>query len=140
MKESNIQTLLMPHLAEKGKKEGRFAWELKLCKGTSLPFNSVKEHQVKKLIAYTDGGFVMKFTDMPHFAGSKTRFDIQKPFDGSYLEGENAYVVVCFYIPRKQKHCYFINIFDWVLMQKAYTRKSITEEMAKEIAVDLIKL
>lgn len=137
MKEVNIQTLLGKWLQDNGKETA--AYELKLCKGTSLPFSSVKEHQIEGLKAVGDRGLYHKISDAPIFGGNKTRFNHPKPFDCAFLKGE-AYVVICFYIVRKQKATYFIRVDDFIAMKKIVTRKSITEPMAKEVAEFVVNL
>jgi len=126
VKESNFQT----EFGKKNKIVGVF--ELKFCKGTSLPFKALAEHQEKALIAANTGkGLFHKITDQPVFAESGVRFTKKKPFDCFYLKFTDAYVVIMWWIPRKKKNVYYIHIKDWVTMRKEANRKSVTEDMAK---------
>jgi len=112
--------------------EGCF--ELKLCKGTSLPFDALKDHQKEALLATSGKGLFHKITDQPVFKGSKVRFTRPKPFDCFFLTNTDSYVVVMFWIPRKKKNVYYISIETWVYMVEAAGRKSLNEEMAIEFA------
>ena len=138
MKESNIQTLFGKYLKANPSKE-TIVYELKLCKGTALPFDAVKAHQIKGLIE-AGTGLYHKISDSPIFAGNKTRFTKPKPFDCLFIAGAVGYVAICFYKPRKPKKLYLINIYSFVLKRDAINKKSITEEMADEIADKVIVL
>ena len=141
MKESNIQTLFSKYL-EANRPEGPRAYELKLCKGTSLAFNAVREHQVEALVAAaTAHGLYHKITDQPvSWTKANTRFNRPKPFDCFFISRAKAYIAICFYVPRKPKKLIMINIFDWNRCKGVSERKSITKEMAIEIAEEIITL
>jgi hypothetical protein len=111
-------------------------FELKLCKGTSIPFNAVKVHQATALMAISDAaiGMFYKIPDSPIFTGTATRFAALKPFDCFRLAGIPAFVVICYYVPRKYKHFYYIQIWDWKVEEENSPRKSLTEARAAEIA------
>jgi penicillin-binding protein-related factor A (putative recombinase) len=134
MKESDIQTILIKKLPA-----DNAVYELKLCKETSLSFDLVKEHQEKALKKCKDSGICFKIPDMPHFAGSKMRFDIQKPFDCFCIKSP-AYIVVCFYVPHKKKICYFIDIDKYLGHKSGSDKKSINEKECKDISEFIIKL
>ncbi|HUT85363.1 MAG TPA: hypothetical protein VMW66_00840 [Elusimicrobiales bacterium] len=104
-------------------------FELKFCKGKSLPFNALAEHQEKALLAVSGDGLFHKITDQPVFANSGVRFTRPKPFDCFFLSQTMAYVVIMFWIPRKKKSVYYVKIEDWIRMRDKATRKSATEEM-----------
>lgn len=110
------------------------AYELKLCKGTSLPFSAVKEHQITALLAVKDGGLYHRITDQP-WMKDRPAFTYKKPFDCLWLNKISAYVVVVFYVPRTPKIAYFIDILDWTKEVSLSTRKSITLKRASEIAI-----
>ena len=129
MEEKNIQT----EFGKRNQIVGIF--ELKLCKGTSLPFSMLADHQEQALLDISsDVGVYLKISDFPMFAGSKARFNRPKPFDCFYLKNMDAYVVITYYIPRKKKVLYYIPIRDFILMRENSTRKSCTEAMAAEHA------
>jgi len=129
MKEKDFQT----EFGKRNTVEGCF--ELKLCKGTSLPFSALADHQIKALLdAACGSGLFHKITDQPVFKGSKTRFTKPKPFDCFFLTNMKSYVVVMFWIPRKKKNVYYIRIDSWIDMVESASRKSLTEEMAIEFA------
>ena len=115
------------------------AYELKICKGTSLSFSAVKDHQIKGLFDATNGLY-HKISDSPIFAGSMTRFTNPKPFDCLHLKNVIGYVVILFYKPKKPKITYIINIRDFLNEKEKSNRKSLTEEKAKEIANKIIIL
>ena len=129
MKEKDIQTIFRDHNQVMG------VFELKLCKGTSLPFDAVKEHQRQALSQVsTDTGLFFKIPDSPIFTGTKMRFTALKPFDCFHLAQIPAYVVICFYQPRKYKRFYYITIQAFLELEQEVYRKSITMDMAKEFS------
>lgn len=135
MKEANITTMF----SKKNKIVGCF--ELKLCKTKSIRFDSVKPHQIKALQnVASETGLYHKINDAPIFAGMKTRFTSQKPFDCFYLKNIPAYIVVCFYIPRKQKNCYYITPQEWMIKEIASDKKSIREEELAPSATHTLRL
>ena len=133
MKESNIQSMF----GKKNKIKGFF--ELKLCKNKSIRWDSVAEHQIKALTKAKNEGIYHKISDFPMFAGSKARFNFKKPFDCLYMQG-NAYVVVCFYIVRKQKKCYYIDIDKYLELSGKANKKSYREEEINDHAEYILDL
>ena len=104
-------------------------FELKICKGKSLPFSAVKEHQVNALIAAHRDKIIYKIPD--------DGFD-QKPFDCFMIRRAFAYVVILFYVPRKEKKFYMIDIDNWMIEVQYSKRKSITEERARAIGIPFV--
>lgn len=131
MKESQFQT-------EFGKRNSVLgAFELKLCRGSSLPFSALALHQEQALLDFSSSkGLYHKLTDSPFFKdpNGKMRFTRPKPFDCFYLAHTAAYVVIMFWISRKKKMVYYIHIDWWIEMREKANRKSITEKMATEYA------
>jgi hypothetical protein len=119
MKERDVQTIF----SRKNTTIGCF--ELKLVKKPSMPFDAVEDHQIKSLLAVELDGLSHKISDMS--AG-------QKPFDCFRLAGIHGYVVPVWYVPRKRKTAYYIRIQDFLAIRHTVERKSLTEEMAKQIA------
>lgn len=111
------------------------AWELKLVKGKSKPFDCVADHQIKALLAVEQGGLYWKIPDTAAISG----FTSPKPFDCCFIKGR-AYVVPVFYIPRKRKTAYLIRINDWIAMRDLTERKSFTEQMCKLATKAVINL
>ena len=134
MKERDIQTMLSKVHNIHG------VFELKLCKTKSIRFDSVKDHQILALWQVQTEGLLYKIPDFPMFAGSKTRFNAKKPFDFFYLKDTPAYVVICFYVPRRRKTCYYIRINAWIRATKMSKKKSIREEEVYEISDEMIEL
>ena len=132
MKEKNFQA----EFKTKNKQIGVF--ELKLCKGTSIRFDAVKEHQREALLQayFSKEGLYHKISDSPVSWGmnSKMRFTKPKPFDCLLIKNQPAFVVIMFYTPRKRKNVYYIFIEDWIEVEKKSKRKSATEELCKNIA------
>jgi len=127
MRESDFQTAF----SKKNTIIGCF--ELKFCKGKSLPFSALAEHQEQALSAVSSTkGLFHKITDSPFFkdANNKMRFTRPKPFDCFFLNDTGAYVVIMFWEPRKKKNVYYIHIEDWIVMRETANRKSVTEDMA----------
>ena len=108
-------------------------FELKLCKGKSIRFDSVAEHQEAALLAVEGDGLYHKITDQPFL--KDMNFQRRKPFDCFNLSGIPAYVVIMWWIPRKKKNVYYIPIKEWCLHRDLAGRKSITEDMAEGIAM-----
>ena len=139
MKERDFQTLFGKYIkAKKPKKSTIF--ELKICKGTSLPFNSVAEHQIQALIdatGDTDMGFYHKITDTPWGTIDKFRYTSLKPFDCFYLTGIEAFIVIWFYHERKPKKFIFIPISIFLDERDNSERKSLTEIRAREIGTEI---
>lgn len=132
MREKDFQT-------EFGKRNTlRAVFELKFCKGKSLPFSALALHQEQALLDISGmKGLFHKITDSPFFKDPKgrMRFTRPKPFDCFYLSNMSAYIVVLFWEPRKKKNVYYIYIRDWIRMREEANRKSLTEAMAKKHCV-----
>lgn len=121
--------------------EGFF--ELKLCKGKSIRWDAVREHQIMALQAVAGSGFYHKIQDTPVSAtseNSKFRFTKRKPFDCFFVKCFPAYVVICWYEIRKRKTLYFIPIDRYVDDMAAATKKSFTEHDASLMAKFVIEL
>ena len=132
MKESDFQT------AFRDKNTIHGVFELKFCKGKSLPFSALAAHQETALLAASShAGFFHKITDQPVFAGSKVRFTKPKPWDCFLLKNMDAFVVVMWWVPVKKKKAYYIRIQDWILAREKAGRKSITEKIAYRYAVKI---
>lgn len=93
-------------------------FELKLTKGSSLPFSAVKPHQEANLASQK---LIYKIPD--DSIG-------QKPFDSFVIVDAPSFIVVMFY-KRGCKRFYMIPIEEWLELKKTSQRKSLTEEMAK---------
>lgn len=117
MKEKDLQTKFTRWMKE-NKQPG--AYELKICKKTSIPFSDVKEHQVNALVKAQTIGIAHKISDFSPGA---------KPFDCFFLRAP-AYVVIGFWEPRNLR-TYMINIDDFLEMRDCSKRKSLTETMAR---------
>lgn len=114
-------------------------YELKICKGNSMPFNQVKQHQIEALLQAKECNLYHKIADNPIFAGHKTRFTFPKPFDCLNIYKAEAYIVICYYKPRKKKEFILIDIEDFIMADFNSDRKSLTEEQAKKIATKITK-
>jgi len=138
MKEKNIQTLF----GQQNEIEGFF--ELKLCKGKSIRWDAVRDHQIAALgLAASETGFYYKIPDSPVSTTQNTdgfRFTKRKPFDCFFLRGLPAYVVICWYVPRKLKTLYYITIGDYVAAMERAAKKSFNEIEAKEMARFVVDL
>lgn len=101
-------------------------FELKVCK-KSLPFASVKEHQIQGLWNTKHKKLYMKLPDC----------GFSQPYDAFLLAEVPAYIVVRF----ESKNFYLIDIDDFIELKNTignskssqFKRKSITEEEAKSM-------
>lgn len=100
------------------------AFELKVCKQGSMPFNRVEEHQWMALQRAKHGLVVYKIPDMS--LGSK-------PFDTFTLQQAGGFVVILYW-RETDGNVYFIDVDDFILERSNSTRKSLTDERAKAIA------
>lgn len=118
-------------------------FELKLEKGTSFAFSRVAEHQIEALRQAKHSGLYHKISDMPQsfYGGNKHfRFVKPKPFDGVYLRGVNAFVVLMFYKPRQPKIAYLIDVDMFVKERDSAIRKSLIPGDAARISRGIIYL
>ena len=105
---------------------GASVFELKITKTNLLRFDAVSEHQINCLVsASSSSGFHYKISDsgMGH-----------KPFDSVHFRNMNAFVVIQYYKPRK-KEFIMIDIERFIKEKEKSSRKSLTEDRAKEIGV-----
>jgi penicillin-binding protein-related factor A (putative recombinase) len=124
MKERDIQNIF-------GKRNKIFgAFELKLAKGNSIPFNSVKKHQIEGLVSIQSDGLYYKINDSPW----TQEFTNKKPFDCFNLRGIPAYVVICWYVPRKKKIFHYIPVNDFIYEMQNSKRKSLTIDRSELIS------
>lgn len=68
-----------------------------------------------------------KISDSPIFAGMNTKYTASKPFDCLWIKATEAFVCICWYIPRKQKNLYLIPINKWIKLKETHPKKSIHE-------------
>lgn len=137
MKESDMQTLFGKYIRSKRPPQPA-VFELKICKGTSLSFDALKDHQIKALQEVSREGFYHKLTDPPVFGNMQTRFNMPRPFDCFYLIGIEAFVVIWFYHERQPKKFIFIKIRDFLIEKESANRKSLTEDRAKIIGKEIL--
>jgi len=136
MKEKQLQVILTNYLKDNPPNKTA-VYELKICKSNAMPFDQVKEHQVEALLQAKHGNLYHKISDSPIFAGHKTRFTKPKPFDCLNIYKAEAYVVICYYKLRQKKEFLFIDIDDFVKEKEISSRKSLTEERAKQLKNNL---
>jgi len=120
MKEKDFNVHFNKFLINRFKGSGAF--ELKLTKTNSLPFDSVKEHQLHALQTAKYKSLVFKIPDL----------GLQNPCDVLKLENVPAFVVVMYY-KRGQKEFIMLDIDVFLTEMHTSERKSLTEERAKEI-------
>ena len=117
MKEKDYQIKFNHWLKEKYKKTGCF--ELKQTQTNSIPFSSVKEHQIKALLNASNSSLVYKIPDMGY----------ENPFDCFCLSGVPAFVVI-----KYPKSFELISIESFLFEMGKSKRKSLTYERAKLIS------
>ena len=139
MKEKDMQRMFGKYIQENKPKRTE-VYELKIAKLNNLPFSAVKDHQTESLVnCATHTGEYHKIADMT-FGRSGFGSALKKPFDCMFIANAPTYVILWFYVPRTKKKFYKINIFEWNRCKGATQRKSITEEMALQIAEEVIEL
>jgi len=122
MQEKDFQTKFTRWL-KSGSDVPTGAFELKLSKGKSIPFDAVMVHQLAGLRIAKHGRLAYKIADDSQ--GSK-------PFDCFLLAGTDAWVVIMFW-ERGQKEFFLIDVDVFVAEQQNAKRKSLTEQRAREI-------
>lgn len=103
-------------------------YEVKLTKTGTLPFSRLAAHQEAALLQTKHTGLKEKIRDVGNF---------KKPFDFFILRNTGGWVCAVFWKPRV-KHWYMIDIDAWIQERETSTRKSLTEERAREIAVSIV--
>lgn len=106
-------------------------WELKIAKGSSLPFSRLEEHQEFALLEAKHGCVYHKISDQS--VG-------RKPCDAIQICHSPAFVVVLYYVPHQTKLMYWVDIDAWVGERATGTRKSLTEARIKEIATYVFQI
>lgn len=122
MKEKDFQTKFTRWL-KSGTDLPTGCFELKLAKGSSMPFSAVQDHQIAALQIAKHNRLAYKIADDSQ--GSK-------PFDCFLLVGSGAWVVIQFW-ERGKKEFFMIDVDDFVKEMATSKRKSLTPERAKEI-------
>ncbi len=135
MKEKDIQRLFGKVIDIPG------VFELKLCKGNALPYSAVKDHQIEALSNISKGkGHYHKIADQTFGRAGQFGHTLKKPFDCFYLRNYPAYVGICYYKPRQPKKVYLLSIPMFIYLKQIDSRKSLSEEKAKENSEHIIGL
>lgn len=100
-----------------------FAFEAKICKEKSLPFDAVVDHQISSLYQVKHGTFNFKIPD----AGW------QNPYDGFQFKMAPAFIVIFWYQKRDDKRFTMIDIDAFCEEKRISNRKSLTYERSCEI-------
>lgn len=124
MKEKDFQRKFSAWLRHNHPQSGAF--ELKIVKGTAMPFDAVRKHQIEALL-YAHGEHIIYKIPDDTFG--------QKPFDCLKLTKVDTYVVIYFYYTRGEKRFYMIPIDNFMRERATSLRKSLTEGRAQEIGV-----
>ena len=98
-------------------------FELKVSKGSSIPFSALEPHQEEALFNAEFEHIYYKIPDSGY----------QNPFDCFLLKGIPANVVVMFNVPKNKKEFIMISILKWKYIKQNSKRKSLTEVKAKEM-------
>lgn len=123
MKEKDYQTIFNKWVTNVYKKTACF--ELKHCKGNSLPFSAVALHQTEALSAASNKGLIFKIPDCGY----------QNPFDCFSLFNVPAYVVI-----KYPESFELITIDNFIYERDRSKRKSLTYERAKAISTISINI
>jgi len=95
-KESKITGIVLDWIRENGPPS--FLFEIKVCRGKSLPASAVLPHQKLALLAASGGGIVHKISDEARR---------KQPADGFKLSFARGYVFVAFLRESPRKVCVF---------------------------------
>lgn len=134
MKEKDFQRIFGKWIRE-NELDGTAVFELKICKGKSIPFNALAKHQKENLLHAKHEYCYHKINDAPIYSGMKTRFTNPKPFDCFVIKDVDAYVAIWFYVPyqsKKKRKMVWIDIDIWCELEKELDRKSIPKDLAFE--------
>ena len=101
-----------------------FAFEAKIVKGPSMPYNAIKPHQIDRLFFVKHKKLFYKISDFS---------PEQKPFDGFMLVGEAAYLVIFWYQSLGDRRFTMIDVDDWIKETQESDRKSLTYERSCQI-------
>lgn len=102
------------------------AFELKQTRTDSIPFNAVEEHQIDALLAVRNKSLLYKIPDDSRGV---------KPFDMVYLKDAHGMIVI------KYPHFFvIIDVFQFVKERDLSLRKSLTEDRARAIALEVVEL
>ena len=143
MVEKNLQSIFSAWVkANRDKIPSTTVWELKMEKGTSFAFDRVADHQIEALLDAKHTGMYHKISDTPVSWGGKMRFTSKKPLDCMLIKNAEAFVVLCFYTPRKPKETLWIDVDRFIEVRDQSPRKSIQEAEARLIAhrVEIIRI
>jgi hypothetical protein len=128
------------------------AIEIKLVKSDSIdkimsfPFDMVTWDEIDYLKKATqEKGLAYKIPDMPHIPKQclyqkkcPFRFTSKKPFDLFYVSKARAFIVVIFWVSRKKKIMYWIDLNKFLELKDYYyqtlERKSIRENQLKHLS------
>lgn len=138
MTERQMITLFGRYVFKHPSKESE-VYELKVTSKKAIGFKELKSHQREALKKVELEGLYYRITDQPWIKDRPYVYTLKKPFDCFFVKCK-AYVVVCFYKPRKPKVFYKIRISDFLMMENLTKRKSFTEEKVKYYCSDLIKI
>ena len=99
-------------------RENTECFEFKMVKSKSFNIKVVKQHQIDGLLSAGEGVW-HKISDSPIYAGMKTRFTLQKPFDGVFIKSQRNYVCPIFYQPHSYKKVFLIPIKEFLKFTKS---------------------
>lgn len=137
MIEKDMQSLFKVHLGKNVPTE-TMVYELKMEKGSSIAFARVYDHQVTWLYQAKHSHVYHKIADTTMSFGGKQTFNKPKPFDCMVIVKVPAWVIIMFYKPREKKEALYIDIDDWIKERDTSSRKSLTEQRAREISSHIV--
>ncbi len=120
--ESKFQTKFGKWVFYRWPKDRYAHFELKVARGNALPFSAVSEKQ-KRNLRIALRRFFHKYSDIDRLG---------TPFDCSYVGPAECFVVVQYDKP-KNKEFFLCPIESFLEEEEVSTRKSLTEERARQI-------
>lgn len=133
MNEKSMQTFFGNYLKNNLPVESE-AYELKITSGNILPFNAIKDHQIKALLDVEGKGLYHRLTDQPWIENRPYTYTLKKPFDCFCLVKVKGYLILWFYKPRMPKKFFKMRINDFLKLRRITNRKSMTMEMALSVS------
>lgn len=139
MKEKNLQSILGKYLKENPQNKN-VVYELKMCKNKRMPFKQVADHQIENLQQAKNGNLYHKIADQTFGRAGQFGHTLKKPWDCMNIYKAEAYIVICYYKPRQKKEFLLIDVDDFVKEMDRSNMKSLKEDRAREIAINILTI
>lgn len=116
------------------------AYECKFTSNKSMPFDTVKEHQIEALLKVEYGGLYHRITDQPWQENRPYSYTLKKPFDCFCMNKAKGYLMFWFYIPRKPKKFIKVRVKDFLKLKNESKKKSFSENEIITVASGVLNI